>query len=574
MSPEEDSELLEGFIIEDLEHTVDEPAEEEPAADPASAFLEKLKNAYSDFFEKWYEPMLSKNNRNEIIYPSIHVPFEDDDLELIFDFDLFEQLFDVYVTDGWAGINVLEKKLLEGGTVDAESLKNYLLKKPVKLNQWNYTVLLFNFTKKMLALVIRESLIRVEQRSGQMIYDRLHFTYAEISKAWKAYGIQTKKITTKSDSLKGHDVPESSTRYSIGEKYLAKDVFDLLTLTVTEQKRFLLFLETYTTLQDRITRAESTEFPRRGENNTYDRDVKKLKELGDIRSVAEQYLNMLTELISKQHPMALLIHGLLKEKFEQPDMENLLGATLDGIKTEIEALVKEIRADNHFVEQIIPFNETDDTIKDIFAFHVPSHGLETEIIETAIANFKDRNYISLLSDANFIQLFDSDTIAVDSVEFIAGQHYLLELTLKLDAISAEENKNTEHWKNIQKTSSALSLATFVTPQTAVLFPFIRGAGVIAGIAVLIHTASTITESIQQSDNLIKNALLTQQGSPITGLRKLGDTILLRKKMYQSMTEEAAVELLGILVSGTLPGFRHAILLDGYCNDIETLMADD
>src|SRR5688572_17215335 len=113
MSPEEDDTVLLSGVVIDNDYIDDKQEKERSEADPSTLFLEKLKNAYTDFFEKWYEPMLSKDSHNEIIYPSIKVSFDDDQLELIFDFDLFEQMFDVYTTEGWTGIKVLEKKLFE-----------------------------------------------------------------------------------------------------------------------------------------------------------------------------------------------------------------------------------------------------------------------------------------------------------------------------------------------------------------------------------------------------------------------------------------------------------------------------
>jgi hypothetical protein len=572
MSPEEDDTVLLSGVVIDNDYIDDKQEKERSEADPSTVFLEKLKNAYTDFFEKWYEPMLSKDSHNEIIYPSIKVSFDDDQLELIFDFDLFEQMFDVYTTEGWAGIKVLEKKLFERNKVDAEGLMAFLKGRPVKLDQWNYTVLLFNFTKKMLGLVIRESLIRVEELSAQSIHKKLHFTYTEIVKAWGNYDVLKKETRKKSDSLlSGHDVIETSTSYYLGDRKLSKDIFDLLKFAAKERTKFMAFMTSYTAAQDRVSRAAPTEW---AEPNTYDSDLKKLKELSDLKSASEQYLDALSKLIAKQHPMALLIVDVLAEKFEQPDMENLLGATIDGLRSDIETLIKTIRPDDYFVKQIIPFTETNDTIKDILGFHIPPDGLEAAIAEKAIARFKDKSGFSMLNDSALIQLFDHQTIPMDSVEFIAGQHYLLHLVYRLDQIAADEKKNIEFWKAFQKTAAALSLAAFMTPPGAAFSPLFRGGAAIAGIALTVHTVSTITGSLEQNNKLLRNALLAQEDASVAALGKLGDAISLRKDIYDGITEQLAIELLNTLVLGSLPGFRHAILASGYYNDIETLMGVD
>ena len=247
---------FEGVIIEvdDHEKTQSESIPEN-STEAESDFLYKMKRAYVDFFDNRYEPELPKNSKNEAIFLTLAVKIDEEDEKIIFDYDLFEQLSEVYIINGWEGILNIEKALNEQVKVDTNELLDYLKGKPIKLNSWNLTYLFFNYSKKILALLIRETLINIERISAERIIAKLSIINIEIANAWAKYKIQRKSI--KSDTLAGHGTgSEIGVQYSIGDKEIAKDLFDALTIIVNEKHDFDLYIKKISHLGQAIALAK------------------------------------------------------------------------------------------------------------------------------------------------------------------------------------------------------------------------------------------------------------------------------------------------------------------------------
>lgn len=574
---EEVEDLMPAVVIE-VEQLGPQPSEgdtdQEEEDNPSPLFLERLKDAYTQFFDEHYEPYIPKNGKNEFLYHKINIQLDEEVREVTFDFDLFEQMFDVYMTEGWSGIDLIEKKLAENASDYRGPTLHTLKREQIQLSQWNYSYLLFSFSRNMLGLVIRESLISIERKAGKLIYDQLHTTYTTLGDIWRKYDIQKRGSKAGSYSLAGDGTQVVSYYYVIGQPTLSKDLFDLLRLAAKEFSQLKKLLEEYTYLKGKIAKAKPTAYPKGVGYYSNVVNNERLQELVTIIPLAEAHVQSLKNLISKQHPIGLLLLYLLPETFDQAEMENLLGATLDELRLDIETLVRDLRPYNYIVELLFKFEESSRLVSDILAFKVPREGLEEKLVTTALQKFKDKAYLSLLNDSVLVQLFDSQAITTDSLEYIAGQHYLIRLCIKLDEIEAKEKHEQDFWRNLQISTSALSLAVLVTPQTATLYPVFRGANALIGIALLCHSVTSVLDSLDQSNKLLRQSLITYKDTSVEGLSKLGNSIRFRQDLLKNMTEQMALEILYDFLLSKLLMSRHLIVARAFYGDLETLLENE
>jgi hypothetical protein len=581
MSINEENLDFEGVVIEVDDHEKTQ-SENIPGnyTQVESDLLYKMKRAYVDFFDNRYEPALPKNSKNEAIFPTVTVKIDEEEEKIIFDYDFFEQLCDVYIINGWEGILSIEKAINEQEKIDTNDLIDYWNGKPIKLNAWNFQVLFFNFTKQMLALLIRETLITIERISAERIIAKLSITNIELAKAWNKYKIKPNEKITKSWSLRGDDIPEKSTFYSLEEKTIASDLFSTLTPVVNEKYDFDLYVKRIKYLPEAIRNSKlASQQPnsftsdptfRNQQRINAEEMTKDLAKYSSLKDASEKLLKQLEKLLVAKHPLGLLIYTSLKKGFAQAEMESLFGLTIDNLRKDLESIADKVNPQNSKVEQLIPFHQTDDIFRDIFAFKIPLKGIEKDVIEKSVDNFADLSFFPLLAEENINQLFSNEIIEVDSFENIVGFHYLSALIDKLGEIEKKEKEKQQIFKTFSKFASGLSLAAFVTPVTAPLAPIIRGGAALADLAVLAYTINTITDNLKKSNELLKKKLVNQDDFTTESFAQIGEVISLRKEFYDNLTEQLALEIINIFVFGNLPVLKQTLLARSYYYDIETL----
>jgi hypothetical protein len=543
-----------------------------PEQNAGQRLLERMKLVYSQVFTEYYEPKLLKDGKNESIYPRFSVIIDEEVYDVDFDEDLYRQLGEIYIVEGWAGIEEIEKRINEVCKDDSKELAGGVTDKkwaidvhPKEANSWNLAKNLFTLTKNILALLIRETLINLEKLSAERIIAKLSVSNVEIAKAWNRYKIQTQTVTTKSDSLlKGHDIIEKTIVYSIGDAALAKDLFKLLTSAVNEKI-------TYDELFINLIDTQGILSGKKGYHQYEDAEIEALKkkerEILTLKSASENLLKSLEDLINCQHPFGLLIYGALKKDFEQSDMENLFGAAIDNLRKEFETLAQKINPQTSKVAQMIYFKESGDLTRDIYNFQIPSGGLEKYVLETSLKNFEDHAFLPMLSEENFDQLFSHEIIEEDSFKNIVGFHYLSALTGKLGEIKNQEKEVENFWKTIGKISAALALVALIVPQAR---PILAGVESLANLALLAYTINSVTENLRKNDELLSKTLVNQDDFSTDFLAQVGEVISLKKEFADNLTIEIAKEIFNTFGGSKLPGFKQYLFARNYYYDLETL----
>ncbi len=560
---------VEGYEKEVLSETSFSNAPEQNAG---QRLLERMKLVYSQVFTEYYEPKLLKDSKNESIYPRLSIIIDEEVYDVDFDEDLYRQLGEIYIVEGWTGIEEIEKRINEVCKDDSKELSGGVTDKkwvidvhPKEANSWKLAKNLFTLTKNILALLIRETLINLEKLSAERIIAKLSVSNVEIAKAWNRYKIQTQTITKKSDNLlKGHDVIERTTVYSIGDAALAKDLFKLLTGAVNEK---LTYDELFVNLIDIQGRLSG----KKGYHQYEDAEIESLKtkerEIWTLKSASDKLLKSLEDLINRQHPFGLLIYSSLKKDFGLSEMENLFGAAIDNLRKEFETLAEKINPQTSKVSQMIYFKESGDLTQDIFNFQIPSDGLEKYVLETSLQNFADQSFLPMLSEENFDQLFSHEIVEEDSFENIVGFHYSSALINKFGEIKNQQKEAENFWKTISKISAALSLVALIVPQTR---PVLAGVESLANLALLAYTINSVTENLRKNDELLSKTLVNQDDFSTDFLAQIGEVISLKKEFADNLTIEIAKEIFNTFGGSKLPGFKQYLFARNYYYDLETL----
>jgi hypothetical protein len=542
-----------------------------PEQNAGQCLLERMKLVYSQVFTEYYEPKLLKDGKNEPIYPRFSIIIDEEVYDVDFDEDLYRQLGEIYIIEGWAGIEEIEKRINEVCKDDSKELAGGVTDKkwaidvhPKEATSWDLAKNFFTLTKNILALLIRETLINLEKLSAERIIAKLSVSNVEIAKAWNRYKIQTQTITKKSDSLQGHDVIEKTIVYSIGDAALAKDLFKLLTSAVNEK---ITYDELFVNLMDTQGRLSGKKGFHPYEDAEIEALKKKEREILTLKSASENLLKSLEDLINRQHPLGLLIYGSLKKDFEQSGMENLFGAAIDNLRKEFETLAEKINPQTSKVGQMLYFKESGDLTRDIFNFQIPNGGLEKYVLETSLKNFADQAFSPLLSEENFDQLFSHEIIKDDSFENIVGFHYLFALTGKLGELKNQEKEVENFWKTIGKISAALSLVALIVPQARLI---LAGVESLANLALLAYTINSVTENLRKNDELLSKTLVNQDDFSTDFLAQIGEVISLKKEFADNLTIEIAKEIFNTFGGSKLPGFKQYLFARNYYYDLETL----
>ncbi len=539
-----------------------------------SDLLKSMKEAYVEFFESKFESQLPKDSANTPLYPHFKVSIDEQEYDVIFDFEFYGSLCDIYILEGWSGVLAIQEKIkgitkqnpqqLSGGVPDIR----WEGAQPEHMNTWILVEAFFSFTQKMLALLIRETLINIERRVAEQMILYLSLANIEIQKAYGRYGIKPKE--KRSDSLtKGHGGNVEIT-YSIDEES-SKELYALLKPAVDEKNKYHKTLSELNIINTKIINAESISNFSPYPNSTYEPDIEKKKTLSKLKEESENYLKQLKSLITNKHPLALLILESMNEKTTQTEMENLFGTTVNAFREDFEKFGKEIDPMGSQTNALLPFNQTGKTDIDIQSFNVPPKGIEKFVMEEAVENVKNPQFLPLLSEETLIRIIDKEIIPTDSFEYVVSHHYLMALIQKLGEIEKKEKRSEENWKNLAKTSAGLSLASLMTPQSAPLAPVFRVGQVVADLALLAHTINSVTAYLRKYDENVRKILISQDGFTPEVIIELGEILSLRKEFYENLTEDVMLELLKMF-GQNIPVLKTNLQTYNYLLDIDTLFA--
>jgi hypothetical protein len=222
----------------------------QPRQTPAQALAEALRPAYVARTQAYYEQLADVQSSDVTRstdprasgYPSL-VRSRGETEAFIIDGDLFSSLFDLYLAEGWPGIAELEADVAAvarpQGQLDAPSAG-------VPAQRWLHAYRFFVYGRNMLALMLRDALLRIESLAATRLVADLSVTASALAAAWDQFGITREVQSPGVDAPLGDDL----ITYRFANQALMSAVFAAVAGIIDQRAAFEALLDEITGLAD------------------------------------------------------------------------------------------------------------------------------------------------------------------------------------------------------------------------------------------------------------------------------------------------------------------------------------
>jgi len=563
-----------GIVIEaipDRPEALDESTDTRQDAEVASAL--QFRAAY----EKYYAQYEREVAGTGFVLKSISVKFKEadeepddeelDEEEISFDFSLFEALLEIYVLNGWSGILTVEKELdarltnsnedqLPGGVSDEQ-----LAWKPVKG--------FFRFTCNLIALMIREALIAIEQKAASAIVAHLSEGAQLVSKTYTEVFDFQRKIDPSSKKVAlyrcGNRKPSDRIFAELTKAVQLRDEVEKTLEKVANERRKLESLKT----QRSQSNVLATPYTEVGDDQN----------LADEASVATKKEELLkaAERVAQQNTFGLIVIDSLPSSFKQEAMEQKLGAALWALYQKIDEIGRGIDPGEGRIARLIPGIPAGEIVAwdAVVRWQSPgSLGLERYLVDIAVDKLpSDPGWFPLAHEPTWHRLVESGAIAKDSFEYVIYLHYLISLIERVEALRAQEEQTAQFWKSFSKLSATVSLGLLVTPATAPVAGAARVLSFTAHLINIAHQVYSVVDSLQKLDGLLAQELVRPDAFVLRDLSRVGELAQLRSTLLDDISEVIAFEIVSE-VAGKWGLVKVALLTRSVMWDLEILLLED
>lgn len=497
--------------------------------------------------------------------PTVKVDLPGGTETVVFGEELDARLMEIYVLHGWwDGILRLEKSLARAQKeIETRSTE-----------PWFVVVPFYLFTRNRLILLIRQALIEIEKKAAQDIIARLSLTAMEVNTAWNTQ-FQFEEISPPAEGGPGSDEAKpSGTTYSIGNRGLSDNLFLVLSETVKART----FLDEQNEKRERL---ESTieggerEFGKGnapGVGGTY-------MELEDTKKLIAQTnaaLNRLYEQMIGLAPLAMLALPLLKQGFEQPDMENIIGETLWPFYRKIDKLAEAIDPQTSLVEMNFPGIQENvpnatHKLESLFSF---GYNIEVLCAEKSISTAVDNPaYLPLLSEETLYRLIETKVIEQGTLTHIVCQRYTLILMKQIENKRESEEMLKTFFEALARIGAGLSLASLLLSSNPAVSAPLRIVSAVLGIPVVLFQMYSVVHQLSAFDQAV-NLRLTEPGTTrIESLAGIGELSVMRAGYAQQITQTMLTEIGLLIAGGKWAAFKQGLHVRGYYADLEVLLED-
>lgn len=557
---------------------LDENAEPLELADPnllAWTSQAELKSIYMQAVEVYQREITRP-------YPALAIPNDNDDDDIIvFDEQLYTTLFDIYVVEGWKGLQSVEAALLARAPERDEGV----LPGGTQSSVWRQAKQFFYITRNLLVLLIRDAIVTIERVAAQNIYGQLNDTAALVEQAWTGqFEFVTHKTSpaARLQRIGGEVSMETAlpvTSFEMGNKRLADSLFAAMTKAV-EQK--LLFEDALQRLPNVKKNLEQTRLTARGSNVPYDvaeqsSKAEKLElEVATLERVdqhAKSLYSSVHKFIAMKCPLALLVLNSLKIGFQKHQMEGKLGKILDMLRKKNDELASAIDPSKSYsAASLGAIGLTLQTrLHELKPSMIPSQGLEAWVIEKGMTGIlKDPGWFPLLNEATLHRLTQSGDIATDSFEYIVCFHYVNMLMDRIEELRAQQAANQAFWKSIGSLAATVSLALLLTPAATVAVP-VRVAAYAVDLVIMTNIVHSVVDHIAQYDKSLSAALVQPDAFGVVALARIGELVSIRAELVDNLVLHVALEAVLGLTPARFFVLRKLLLARGYYQDVETLL---
>lgn len=567
----------------------------DPASTPETELAKKLQSAYQQHFVLYERALATAINLLDLLsprlapsqFPRVDVIFDGVEEEVVFDFGLYERLLELYVFEGWAGILQVESELdkhLPPAEVDPPSggMQG-------KATLWLQVGDFFHFTRNLLVLLIRETLVQIERKAANVIETNLSLSAQQIAKAWNDF--------VEDDTIYGNSAPRPEGNYK--NFYRLKDehrsLSDALCIALSQavQQKFAYedTLKRVARVRDAITitrwRLEGRQRFQPDKKRRLKEELRRLElsevELQQLATRSEEFLKSMLEVIHVNYPLGLLVLDGLERDFkkeDKEDMEHKLGMAIGELNRKLDEIRQGVDPglSRTNVEIRTPVCGEYVPWEVLQAWKPPreclARGIERFIVNRALDRLAvDSGWFSLAHEATWHGLVESGAISKDSFEYVVYVHYVFALMDEIEIRRESEQSSKEFWKAFGKFAAALSLLSLVTPGTAVFAPVLRGASGAADLILLGYMVHSVVDNLARLDQLLATELVQPDAFALEDLSRVGELIHIRREALEHIPAQIALELTVVSASKIFPLVKKLVLLRGYYFDLETLLDD-
>jgi hypothetical protein len=556
-------------------------AEPGPRQDPLS---ERLRAAYQKRLEAYDRELasalgiLAGDNPDAVVsrYPQLAITIDVAETVTI-DNLLFTTLFDIYVTSGWSGILVLEDALRQRARPDEGQPSG-----GTSISVWPAAWRFFVFTRNLLALLIRDGIVEIEQLAARRIIAALSKGAAVVAQAWSGQFQLTREVKTVNTAVAGMPARRDVVTYRFGDQALAEALYRAMKDAVDQRVRYEQIVQRLADVREDIkwtrSRLEHTT-TRKGKRKRAQQRLESLKTseqaLKEIEAATRDWYASMTKVIYMNCALALLVLDGLKPGFTQKEMEQLIGEALWPLYERIDELGFGIDPDNPRSKVDLPGlpDEGPAAIDVIERLDVPREGFEASLINRAVDGLNDRPaYFALLHEGTLHTLVSADEIDRDSFAFVVYFHYVSTLIDTMDAIAQSEKAMEDFWKAFSKGAAALSLASLAAGQ-AEIAPFLRLLAGVGDFMLLAHSISSIVNQLAQLDRAVSERLINDDAFALESLRRVAELIAFRRQLQEQIGEQLLLQLILIVAAVRWAPVKKLLIAGGYLLDVQTLLSD-
>jgi hypothetical protein len=488
---------------------------------------------------------------------------------VVLDDTLWQQLFDMYLCHGWDAISSVDRGI------------RGVFRVPIPASSpWVPARRFFEETRALLAGLVRDALIELEHASAQRMLTDLSVSAVAVERAWARYGITRSVRTERRAVAKGATVEEEVESFTFDEEP-TEGLFAALTFAVGKRAEYEAELERIAQLRASVQRSRAAveHYRARGHPlSTRELDVKD-EQAKELEAQATALFRSMLGLVNDHSPLGLLALEGLTPGFERRDMEALLGAALWQLHVRLDKLGSEIHPDQSMVLALLPgtaFADLDGRPArgDTGVLDVPIEGPERAVIGAAMKHLAgDGGWFPVIHEETLQQLAELGEIAPDSWLWVVWNRYVTTLGRELSERRLSDEATTAFWTGFSKAAAVASLALLVTP-AAKVGAAMRGAVAVADLILLMHTVSSVTGQLARLEELQNQQVLGPDAFSVEGLGRLGELGVYRERALAGLSQQLLIELVLIASGARWPAVKEALMLRGYLQDVETLLAED
>lgn len=490
------------------------------------------------------------------------------------DDELFQTLFDLYCTDGWESIAAIQTAVMArarpqdhpeqaaGGTPDLT---------------WWVAWRWFTFVRNCLALLVRDTLIDLEQRAAAQVVARLSVCAAEIARSWRSWGFRREVVhLPATGDSPGLDDSQTIVTYTAADTEALRTLAAAIGPCVQQRADWEALLEEILQLRAALARARQLAAARRGRRRTVQlarqADLEKaLAARTAIAAATEGWQQQMRAVIEGTSPLALLVVDTLRPGFRDAELEHALGEALWLLHEQLDDLGHGIDPERSLVAATLASAEP--TMEGIAALEVDAAGPQHQYARAAIGGLvTEPGFFPLLHEETLRLLIGTEGVGLDGLGPVVIHHHLLAVELELEAAEERAEQLAVVGRTVAKVAAVLSIALLLTP-AAEVSPALRGLSVAADAAVLAMSVRGVLDRMDQLGHAVDSRVL-DAASGTAALAEIGRLVLARREFADGLTTQLLAELLAIVAGGQFATVRRLLVARGFLADLETLAGED